>query len=97
MKTEILSNLKCRILDLYETFTSDDIDSFKIGQIRLTIYRLRPLSDAGKLQLEILIKFFNEDVLSRFQQKWDKEKLIWRKANIESAFDIIMQMGYVAG
>lgn len=98
MSTEVkkLTEFKQRVLALYDTFTIDEIDAFSIGQARTMMHRLRPLCDAGKSQLEILLKFFNEDILSRFQQKWDSEQLIWRKANMESALEIIMQMGYVA-
>ncbi len=96
MEVKRLVELKQKVLDLYDTFTKDEIDSFKIGQIRSMLHRLRPLCEAGKLQLEIVLKFFNEDVLSRFQQKWNSEQLICRKDNIESALEIVMQMGYVA-
>lgn len=99
MSTEVkrLSELRRKVLDLYDTFVKDEIDAFNIGQARTMMFRLRPLCDEGKYQLEILIKFFNEDVLSRFQEKWNSEQLIWRKANLESALEIIMQMGYIAG
>lgn len=96
MEVKRLSELKQKVLDLYDTFTKDEIDSFKIGQIRSMMHRLRPLCEAGKVQLDILLKFFNEDVLSRFQQKWNSEQLLWRKNNIESALEIVMQMGYIA-
>ena len=98
MSTEVkrLTEFKQRVLALYDTFTRDEIDAFSIGQARTMMHRLRPLCDAGKLQLEILLKFFNEDILSRFQQKWDSEQLIWRKTNMASAIELIMQLGYIA-
>ena len=91
-----LSELKQRILNLYDSFIKDDIDAFTIGQVRTMLCRLKPLTEAGGLQLEILNKFFNEDVLARFTQKWDEDILICRKINIESAFEIIIEMGLVA-
>ena len=93
--TTKLSELKQKILDLYDSFIKDEIDAFTIGQIRTMLCRLKPLTGAGGLQLEILKKFFNEDVLARFTQKWDQDLLICRKINIESAFEIIIEMGFV--
>ncbi len=94
--TTKLSELKRKILDLYDSFIKEEIDAFTIGQIRTMMCRLKPLSEAGRLQLEILIKFFNEDVLARFIHKWDTDLLICRKINIESALEVIIETGYVA-
>lgn len=91
-----LSELKQKILSLYDSFIKDEIDAFTIGQVRTLLCRLKPLSEAGRLQIEILRKFFNEDVCIRFIHKWDQDLLITRKINIESAFEIIAEMGLVA-
>ncbi|MDD5434298.1 MAG: hypothetical protein PH343_02590 [Nitrospira sp.] len=90
-----LSELKQKILALYDSFIKDEIDAFTIGQVRTMLCRLRPLTEAGRLQIEILRKFFNEDVCTRFIHKWDNDILITRKINIESAFEIIADMGFV--
>ncbi|MBI5192329.1 MAG: hypothetical protein HZA08_02675 [Nitrospirae bacterium] len=90
-----LSELKQKILALYDSFIKDEIDAFTIGQVRTMLCRLKPIIDAGRLQLEILNKFFNEDVSARFNNKWDTDLLICRKINIESAFEIIIEMGFV--
>lgn len=93
--TTKLSELKQKILELYDSFVKDEIDAFTIGQVRTMLHRLNPVIDAGKLQLDILNKFFNEDVLTRYTHKWNKDQLICRKINIESAFEIIIEMGFV--
>lgn len=94
--TTKLSELKQKILELYDSFINDEIDAFTIGQVRTMLCRLKPIIEAGRLQIEILNKFFNEDVCVRFTHKWDEDLLICRKINIESAFEIIIEMGFVA-
>lgn len=89
--------LKEKILDLYDTFMDDALDAIKIAEVKNLLWDLQPESREGKGQLEVLREFLGRDVEDRaYRGKWNLDYLLSKKANIESAFEIIMQTGYLA-
>lgn len=89
--------LKQKILELYDTFMNETLDAIKIAEVKNLLWDLQPESQEGKGQLEVLREFLGRDVEDRaYHGKWSFEYLLSKKANIESAFEIIMQTGYLA-
>ncbi|MBI5756769.1 MAG: hypothetical protein HZA12_07580 [Nitrospirae bacterium] len=89
--------LKQKIPELYDTFINDTIDAFKIAEVKNLLWVLQPRNNEGKGQIEILCEFFGRDVEERaLNGKWNRSYLLEKKANIYSAVEIILQMGYVA-
>ncbi len=88
--------LKEKIMDLYDTFINESIDAFKIAEVKNLLWVLRPLNEIGKRQIEVLCEFFGRDIEDRAcNGRWSKEYLDHKKVNMESALDIVMEMGYV--
>lgn len=91
-----LTILKQKILALYDSFTNDTIDAFRIAEVKNMLWVLKPINKIGKEQIEILWEFFGRDVEDRaYSGKWNREYLSERKANIDSALEIVLQLGFV--
>ncbi|MCC7201769.1 MAG: hypothetical protein IT393_03765 [Nitrospirae bacterium] len=92
-----LTVLKQKIFALYDSFTNDTIDAFKIAEVKNLLWVLKPLNRIGREQIDILWEFFGRDVEERATGgKWNLEHLLERKANIDSALDIVFELGCVA-
>ncbi len=91
-----LSILKQKIFALYDSFTNDTLDAFRIAEVKNLLWVLKPINRIGKEQIEVLWEFFGRDVEERaFSGRWSREHLLEKKANIDSALEIVLQLGFV--
>ncbi|MCD6594407.1 hypothetical protein J7L68_01855 [bacterium] len=93
-----LTYIKPQVLLLYETFTSEEIDTMLIDNIRLKlaqIYEYEKGKDNNSettRQIQKIQEMFERHVKDRFEKgKWTKEHLENEKENIEEAFDIAIK------
>ena len=88
--------LKQKILALYDSFANDTIDAFRIAEVKNLLWVLKPINKIGKEQIEVLWEFFGRDVEERaFSGRWNGDHLLEKKANIDSALEIVLQLGFV--
>lgn len=88
--------LKQKILDLYDSFINETLDAFRVAEVKNLLWVLRPINEIGKKQIEVLCEVFGRDVEDRaYNGRWSRDYLFCKKVNIESALDIVMEMGYV--
>ena len=88
--------LKQKILVLYDSFANDTIDAFRIAEVKNLLWVLKPINKIGKEQIEVLWEFFGRDVEERaFSGRWNRDHLLEKKANIDSALEIVLQLGFV--
>ncbi len=91
-----LTILKQKILALYDSFANDTIDAFRIAEVKNMLWVLKPINKIGREQIDILWEFFGRDVEERaVGGKWSREYLLAKKANIDSALAIVLELGYV--
>lgn len=91
-----LTILNQKILELYDSFADDTIDAFRIAEVKNLLWVLKPINNTGKEQIEVLWEFFGRDVEERaFSGKWNCDHLLEKKANIDSALEIVLQVGCV--
>ncbi len=91
-----LTILKQKIMALYDSFTNDTIDAFRIAEVKNLLWVLKPINNMGKEQIEVLWEFFGRDVEERaLSGRWDRKHLLEKKANIDSALEIVLQLGFV--
>lgn len=91
-----LTILKQKMLALYDTFINDTLDAFRIAEVKNMLWVLKPINKIGKEQIDILWEFFGRDVEERaLSGRWSREHLLEKKANIDSALEIVLQVGFV--
>ena len=91
-----LTILKQKILALYDSFANDTIDAFRIAEVKNLLWVLKPINKIGKEQIDVLWEFFGRDVEERaYKGRWNREYLLKKKANIDSALEIVLQQGFV--
>ena len=91
-----LTILNQKILELYDSFANDTIDAFRIAEVKNLLWVLKPINKTGKEQIEVLWEFFGRDVEERaFSGRWNRDHLLEKKANIDSALEIVLQVGFV--
>ena len=91
-----LAILKQKILALYDSFANDTLDAFRIAEVKNLLWVLKPINKIGKEQIDVLWEFFGRDVEERaFNGRWNREHLLEKKANIDSALEIVLQLGFV--
>ncbi|MCC6543722.1 MAG: hypothetical protein IT392_04365 [Nitrospirae bacterium] len=93
MSLELLKN---KIPELYDSFANDTLDAFRIAEVKNLLWVLRPTNNIGKEQIEVLWEFFGRDVEERaFSGRWNSDHLLEKKANIDSALEIVRELGFV--
>jgi len=94
-----LTDLKPEVVALYETFTSDFVDTGKIAAIRLKLAQMFEYEN-GKgakniettKQVKIIQEMFERHVEDRIKNgKWNETHLNNQKQNITEAFDMAIQ------
>jgi len=91
-----LTILKQKMLALYDTFINETLDAFRIAEVKNMLWVLKPINKIGKEQIEVLWEFFGRDVEERaFSGRWNRDHLLEKKAHIDSALEIVLQLGFV--
>lgn len=93
-----LTDLKPEVMALYETFTSDSIDTNKIAEIYLNFEKIYEY-EKGKgeknfettKQIEIIKNMFKKHVDDRNKGKWNETHMENQKQLIGEAFDIAIE------
>jgi hypothetical protein len=94
-----LTDLKPKVISLYETFTGDSVNTDFISSIRLELFQIYEY-EKGKgeknigtyQQIKLMQSMFERHVNERIQSgKWSKTHLENQKKSISEAFDIAIK------